>query len=66
MKNLLLFLIAFVIPLHAEIYLRDNLKKAKKGDYIVTTQSKNYTLLHIYDKQDSSLSIEEITVPPVR
>ncbi len=47
----------------SQLYLRDNLNKAKKGDYIVTSQSKSFTLLHIYDKQDNNLTIEEISVP---
>lgn len=48
------------------IYLRDNLKRAQKGDYIVTMQSKSYTLLHIYNKGENELTIEEITVPTSR
>lgn len=43
--------------------MRDNLKKAKPGDYIVTAQNKTYTLLHIQDKEDDLLTMEEITVP---
>lgn len=42
------------------------MKKAKKGDFIVTAQSKNYTLLHIYDKGETDLVIEEITVPQAK
>jgi len=48
------------------LYLRDNLKRANKGDYIVTAQNKNYTLFHIYDKEDNKMTIEEITVPMSR
>ena len=46
-----------------ELYLKDNLKQARIGDYIVTSACKNLTLLHIYDKNDSILTIEEISVP---
>lgn len=57
--------IAFCIslPLQADLYLRNSLKKAQKGDYIVTVISKAYTLFHIYDKKEDILTIEEITVP---
>lgn len=49
--------------LHGDIYLKDNLGRAKPGDYIVTYQNKTFTLLHIYDKSPEGLTIEEITVP---
>lgn len=45
------------------IFLRDNLKTAKSGDYIVAMQNKSYTLLHIYNRNADNLIIEEITVP---
>lgn len=48
------------------IFLRDNLARAKPGDYLVTAQNKNYTLLHIYGRTPSTLTIEEITVPAQR
>lgn len=48
------------------LYLRDNLPKAHIGDYVVTMQNKNYSLLHIYNKTPSTLAIEEITVPTAR
>lgn len=47
----------------ANMLLRDNLKKAQVGDFIVTAQSKAYTLFHIYGKAGDILTIEEITVP---
>lgn len=50
----------------AELLLRDNLKRAQKGDFIVTAQNKAYTVFHIYDRTDSVLTIEEITVPTGR
>lgn len=46
-----------------EFYLKENLKKASKGDYIVTAQFKNYSMLIVKDKTDKTLSIEEITLP---
>lgn len=47
----------------ADLLLRDNLKRAQKGDFIVTAQSKAYTVFHISDKAEDILTIEEITVP---
>lgn len=43
--------------------LRNNLQRAKPGDYIVTAQGKNYSLLHINAKTPSQLTIEEISIP---
>lgn len=48
------------------LYLRDNLVKAQKGDYIVTNQSKTYSLLYVYDKNSDIISIQEINVPANR
>lgn len=69
MSNLfstILIAFAFTTSGFADIYLRDNLKKANAGDYLVTAQSKTYTLLHIYDKTDPLMTIEEISVPVTR
>ena len=63
------FLLTFCFPIYGEsqeLFLRENLKKAKAGDYIVTYQNKAYTVMHIHDKQDDTLTIEEITVPDRR
>lgn len=46
-----------------ELLLKDNLSRAQPGDFLVTTQNKNYTLLLIRNKDAELLSIEEITVP---
>ncbi len=59
-------LISLTSDLSAERYylqLRDNLQNAEPGDYIVTAQGKNYSLLHIYSKTDQTLTIEEISIP---
>lgn len=71
MSKIIHFLTAFLLTVSAiccgeTIYLRDNLKRAQKGDYIVTAQNKSYTILHIYDRTPSILTIEEITVPAQR
>lgn len=62
----LLFSILFLIPLQgteSELLLRQNLSRAQPGDYLVTAQNKNYTLLVIRNKDEQSLNIEEITMP---
>lgn len=48
---------------HDVMTLKENLRKGNAGDFIVTSQGKNYTLLHIFAKQNDMLTIEEITVP---
>lgn len=64
---LLLQLLLFPLLVSSEhLYLRDNLPKAQVGDYIVTMQNKNYSLLHIYDKSPSAIAIEEVTVPAAK
>lgn len=64
------FLLSWMIltSLSAEpsIYLRDHLKKAKTGDYLVICHNKNYTLLLVQDKRTQSLAFEEITAPSMR
>lgn len=58
-------LIIFVQSLFAadSIYLKENLQKSKKGDFIVALQNKNYTVLHIVDMTPALLTIEEIVIP---
>ncbi len=50
----------------SELLLRKNLEKAQTGDYVVTTQNKNYTILLIKGRTGEYLNIEEITIPHVR
>jgi len=49
-----------------EMLLRNNLVRAQAGDYLVTMQNKNYTVLLIQGKQKEQLTIEEVTVPMAR
>lgn len=61
---LLVFLSGVVFSLQAEeMMLRDHLKRAQFGDYIVVSSNKTNTLMHIYGKKDNLLTVEEITVP---
>lgn len=59
-------LLLFLTFAPASAALLSNLQRAQKGDYIVTAQGKNITLLHIYDVKDNVLTIEEITAPAQR
>ncbi len=71
MKSILVCLLSFALLfsfLNAkeETFLKNNLKKAQAGGYIVTAQNKNYTILHIFERTPATLTIEEITVPAQR
>lgn len=46
-----------------ELLLKENLGQAQPGDYLVTVQNKNYTILIIRNRDAEQLSIEEITMP---
>ncbi len=61
MKKYLLLLLPFF--LQAEIYLKDQLSSAKKGDFVVTVQQKDLTVWHIQDRSNGAVLIEEVTVP---
>lgn len=61
------FLLSFSLQAGTEkLQLKENLKQATPGDYLVTAQGKNYTVLLIRSKQAETISIEEITVPSAR
>jgi hypothetical protein len=70
MLRLILFFICLpLVFCHAaenELFLKDNLKFAKPGDYLVTMQNKNYSLLLVRSVEAGQISVEEITVPAVR
>lgn len=58
-----LFLSISTFAYPGDISLADSLKNAKKGDFVVTCQNKNFTLFHVFDVHDSTLVIEEISAP---
>lgn len=64
----LLFTLFFFSTLGASetLFLRDNLMRTNPGDFIVTAQNKNYTVLLIRDKTDKTLTVEEISIPEQR
>lgn len=70
MKALILVLFTFIsftiIAQENEMVLKDNLKRAQLGDFIVTAQNKTYTVLLVREKTDKELTFEEITVPASR
>jgi hypothetical protein len=45
------------------LFLRDNLKRANRGDYLVISFNKTDTLMNISDKNKGVLTIEEIAIP---
>lgn len=61
----LIFICSF-LKADETLLLRDNLKKANPGDFIVISANKTDTLMHIYDKQNNVLTIEEISIPEVQ
>jgi len=65
LKILLLYTALFITPLMAEsrYIMRENMSKARPGDYLVTTQSKMFTVMHIRDKNGDDLVMEEISAP---
>jgi hypothetical protein len=66
-STILIFVLSFFVIYHTSAFiLRDRLSESEKGDYLVTAQGKNYTLLHIYDKTPQTITIEEITIPNTR
>lgn len=56
-----LFFIPLLIAAQEVMELRQNLSRAQPGDFIVTMQGKNYTLLAIQSKTSATLTIQEIT-----
>lgn len=59
-----ILLLLFPFFIHAEeSLLKQNLKKAAVGDYVVIAQGKSNTLFHIFHVQNQLLTIEEITIP---
>ena len=43
--------------------LREQIQKAKAGDFVVLAQGKNHVLLHINQRNDQEIFFEEITIP---
>lgn len=63
---LFIFVTALSLIAETEILLRNNLAKAQPGDFLVTAQNKNYSVLLIRNKDADTISIDEITLPMSR
>ncbi|MFV0340762.1 MAG: hypothetical protein ACK5MA_09105 [Parachlamydiaceae bacterium] len=46
-----------------ENLIQNQLKKGRKGDYVVVAQGKCLTLFHIFDKSNNALLLEEVAIP---
>lgn len=67
LKKLPLFVFAILFLSHQlvcqDFAIAQGLKKAKKGDYLVSSHGKSFTLFHIFDTKGETLVIEEISAP---
>lgn len=65
MKNmkLLLFVLLFYTTALSALTLKEKFTHAHPGDYIVTEQSKNYSLLFVRSINEDSIILEELSVP---
>ncbi len=61
-----LFIFSELKSLEPISYLGTQLQKAQEGDYIVTLQSGNYSLLYVQACENSQLLLQEINVPDLR
>lgn len=60
----ILLIFGFCSSLQAQqLVLRNNLRNAQPGDYLVIASGKTHTLMHMYAKQNDILTIEEIAIP---
>ncbi|MCH9627142.1 MAG: hypothetical protein S4CHLAM2_07770 [Chlamydiales bacterium] len=65
-KCLLIFCFLSSLLFGNELCLKNKLAEAEPGSYIVTEQNKNFTLIHIHEKNPQSVVIEEVTIPAAR
>jgi hypothetical protein len=52
--------------LFSDVCLKNNLQQAQQGDYVVISQNKIFILLHILNKNDEHITIEEVVIPKNR
>lgn len=60
---LVLFTPAFSSLQAEDMLLRNNLRLAQPGDFLVISTNKTQTLLHIHEKKNQTLTIEEVAIP---
>jgi len=64
MKKLIyIFILLFSYVFAENITLKEKLTNSKKGDFIVYEHNKIYSLLSIFDMQNETIILEEITIP---
>ncbi len=63
---LVFFFSLFSTSFAQTLCLKENLQRARPGDYIVMVANKTVTLMHIYSRQDPFLIVEEIAAPFTR
>lgn len=53
------------LPLKAQdtLHLIENLRQAQNGDFIVTSQNRCFSLLHVFSRTENTVAIEEISIP---
>ena len=68
MKILLTSLFIFIsaVAFSTEITLKEKLAEAFPGSYLVTEQNKNFTFLHVFEKKDNVIVLEEVVIPASR
>lgn len=60
---LFFFLLSINFSLKSEsLSLKQKFEEAQIGDFFVTEQNKNISFLHIYDKKDQTLMLEEVSI----
>ena len=63
MKTFFLFLLLIPLSLFSsDLVLRENIKEAQNGDYVVISHNKSIVLFHILDNQGDRVKVEEISV----
>ncbi|MCB1112450.1 MAG: hypothetical protein H7A37_05115 [Chlamydiales bacterium] len=63
MRKLILSLLLLPSFVWGNAILKERIASAQPGDYLVTEQGKNYTILHIQNHDGTTLVMEEVTVP---
>lgn len=63
MKFLFFLICTCYLPFLPAITVGDKLLEASSGDYIVTEQDKNYSLLLLREKKTESVVFEEVSIP---
>lgn len=65
-RLIILFFFLPIIVYAEDLFLKERFRLAQPGNYIVISQNKNYTFLHIYDAFDDTVVLEEISVPAIK